>query len=366
MISLHGAYENENFGDELLIAIQANWIQEHGLNVCLPFASPVYKEQIESSSASDIEGLKKSSHLIYTGGGYFGEPNHKQFKWGINFYRKNHHIPSAIFKRENKKYIISGVGAGPVTNPFTRRTIVKICNSAEKVIVRDNESWSYLKGYGVNPSKLLTAADVVLTLKKEDLSTEILNEVKVNLKRKPEKFYFGIHIGVSPDDQNYSEQVKSVMNSLAQIIKERQNIVPVLIADKRNAHSTQEIAIEYMSSLLDFKPIIFRHSNIWNTCALLSMLDGVITTKLHIGITAYSLGTKTFGIAAHQKTRRFYNQINKSEYFFELGEIDSNTITKIEKFLDNDYWDKNTLEKREELYEKALICKKEILKYVSK
>ncbi|GLO67573.1 polysaccharide pyruvyl transferase family protein [Oceanobacillus kimchii] len=364
MIALHGAYENENFGDELLIAIQSNWVKEIGLEICLPFASRVYREQIDSSSLVGVDALKKSSHLIYTGGGYFGEPNHNQVKWGINFFRKKHHIPGKIFKKQNKKYIVSGVGAGPITNFLTRASVRNICNSAEKVIVRDDQSYNYLKKYGVESSKLCTAADIVLTLKDDDISDEVMNNIKDKIQRKPGKFYFGVHIGVSPDDTNYSDNVKILIDSLANILKNRDDIIPVLIADKRQAISTQEKAIDYMRNVLGMDCIIYRHENIWSTCALLSSLDAVITTKLHVGITAYSLGTKTFGVAAHQKTKRFYSQINKNEYFYELKDVNDNIQSKIEDFLIDKYWDKETLDIRGELYQKSLVCKNEILRFI--
>lgn len=363
MISLHGAYENENFGDELLIAIQAKWINDEGYDVCLPFASKVYREQIPSLDKEGSRGLEESEKLIYTGGGYFGEPNHKTFKWGINFFRKKHHIPAKIFKKNNKKYLICGVGAGPITNPITRYTVVKICNFAEKVVVRDTTSYDYLIKYGVIPEKIQVGADVVLSLTIHDLPKGSIEKAKKTLNKDNKNFYLGIHIGVSPDDENYKTNVKAAMESLANVIK-RNSVVPVLIADKRNATSTQEKAIEYMSSLLDEEPIVYRHSNIWETCAFLSSLDGVVTTKLHVGITAYTLGTRTFGIAAHQKTRRFYNQIKKENYFYELKEVDNGIESSLELFIKDRYWDEETLQAKKELNERALLCKREMLQFL--
>ncbi|WP_130860457.1 polysaccharide pyruvyl transferase family protein [Gracilibacillus phocaeensis] len=363
MISLHGAYENENFGDELLIAIQAKWLQNEGFEVALPFAVNVYREQINSSSDKGINALQNSEKLIYTGGGYFGEPNHKTIKWGINFFRKKHHIPAKIFNKKGKEYLICGIGAGPITNLFTRIKVVQICNTAKKTIVRDIESYNYLLKYGVKEEKLSIAADVVLSLRNDDLNEDVIKKVKKYINRDENKFYLGIHVGVSPNDSNYSTQINCIIESLAKIVNKK-SVIPVLIADKRNS-KVQEEALNKLVSLFKESPLIYRHKNIWETSALLSMLDAVITTKLHVGITAYTMGTKAFGIAAHQKTKRFYKQINKEEFFCELSEVDNTIEARIEKFIKDEYWDEDTLTIKEKLNQEALKCKEEILNFIN-
>ncbi|MDZ5782821.1 polysaccharide pyruvyl transferase family protein [Marinococcus luteus] len=363
MISLHGAYDNENFGDELLVGIQAKWVQELDLKVGLPFASQVYRDQISSSEAVGEECLNKSEKLIYTGGGYFGEPNHKKYKWGINFFRKKHHVPGKNFKKNNKKYMIAGVGAGPVSNILTRTSIVNICNSAEKVLVRDEASFEYLKKYGVKNMEMKITGDVVLSLSEEDIPRKSIKEASNIIAKDKAKYFLGIHIGVAPGDSFYKDNIENVMKSILKVL-ENADIKPVLIADKRNS-LPQEKAIDEMRKRLKEEPLIYRHENMWDTCAFLSQLDGVITTKLHVGITSFALGTKTFGIAAHQKTKRFYEQINKEKNFYELSQINEDISTSIREFIQEEYWDKDTLEVKQELKRKALENKQEVISFLN-
>ncbi|MCR6108133.1 polysaccharide pyruvyl transferase family protein [Salipaludibacillus agaradhaerens] len=364
MIALHGAYENENFGDELLLAIQGKWINELiNKKVILPFAADYYREQIPSSHLVGRDSLMKSEKLVYGGGGYFGEPNHSKLKWGINFFRKGHHKPAKIVKAANKEYIIVGVGAGPISNLLTRREVVNICNGAKHVVIRDEESYDYLLRYGVDKHKMSVAADIVLSLREDDLPTKYLEETNKLIKRGEGKTFFGIHIGVSPEDQHYGKNITLAIDSLVDYVNNHAHIIPVLIADKRHS-KVQEEAISYVTERLNKEAIVYRHYNIWATTSLLGVLDGVVTTKLHVGITAFSLGTKTFGIAAHQKTRRFYEQIGKENYFYELKDINHPIIDDIQAFFEDAYWDENTNEKRRRLKSLALKNREVISNFI--
>ena len=99
-VSLHGAYFPNNYGDVLILAIQAKWIKEiTGDEVVLPFATEVYREMIDVSEMSGKAGLIESDNLVYGAGGYLGEPHTNKWRWGFNFI-KNHSLPYKIAQKK--------------------------------------------------------------------------------------------------------------------------------------------------------------------------------------------------------------------------------------------------------------------------
>ncbi|XEC95509.1 polysaccharide pyruvyl transferase family protein [Paenibacillus tarimensis] len=361
IFALHGGCFTENFGDELLLAIHSKWVKEiiNG-DVVLPYAINIYDQEVNAIKLKGIGALKAAEKLIYSGGGYLGEPNHDQINWGYSFFKRKHFVPAEYFKLTKKPYAIIGAGAGPLTNKFTRKEVIRMCKNAEITAVRDEESKKFLCEYGVPSEKIHVTADLVLSLGLEDLDALKKSKAKAFLNNVEGKKLIGIHLAVSSENPNYGENAQIIQSSIVRFFNNNPDFIPVLIADKRNS-SEQNQVIEELSKEFVHKYIVYKHSDIWLTCAILSQLDAVLTTKLHVGITAYSLGTKAFSVAAHQKTLRFYKQIEQNENCLPLEEIRSENVflDHFQRFLtSNIQTEDHHINIRNKNKEKALINKK--------
>ncbi|WP_018923070.1 polysaccharide pyruvyl transferase family protein [Salsuginibacillus kocurii] len=327
-VALHGAYQGENFGDELLMYIQSQWINKlTEFELVMPYAHKVYREQIGAGNVKGFEALKQADKLIYGGGGYFGEPNSKVMKWGGAFFKKKHPIPAEYFNYKKRPYIINGVGAGPISNLLTRHEVKRICNNASRVIVRDEESMEYLTHYGVKSSKLDVTSDIVLSLNKDENVIKVKDHGLLSPSSSI-KNRIGLHMNFSIKDPT----IKRLLDSLIEFFNEREDVEVVLIADKRNSEA-QEKVIEYVGSKLIHTFKVYRHQDIHITCAILKDIDAVITSKLHVAITSYTFDTPAFSIAKHQKTKRFFKQINLEECHYDIGNLSEEHIEKLFHFL---------------------------------
>jgi hypothetical protein len=66
---------------------------------------------------------------------------------------------------------------------------------------------------------------------------------------------------------------------------------------------------------------------------VIKALDLVITTKLHVGIVACALGTSVLAFPAHQKTRRFYEQIGAADRCLPLHQLaPGDALAQLERF----------------------------------
>lgn len=359
LISLHGAYHPNNYGDVLILAIQAKWINEILSNheVVLPYATNVYRDEIKPSTNRGLRGLIDSEKLIYGSGGYLGEPNSGKIRWGFSFFKK-HFVPSFIFRLLDKPYAIIGTGVGPITNSLTKYEVKKIANNASVIAIRDEESKEFLEKIGIEESKIHVTVDVALSLKKEDINKEATEKIKKLTSISG--ILYGIHIGVDRNSKQFGEKVEKIFNDVLRFLNENPDIQPVLIID--NDNSQQNEAVEYLSKKISQKCIVYKHDNIWETTALLSELDFVVTNKLHVGIVSYALGTIPISLPSHQKTVRFYKQINREDLCIRLEDLKDNDLYKMMKKTLNEKW----VEKYQDDYsqnhpflqEKALLNKK--------
>ncbi|WP_404466675.1 polysaccharide pyruvyl transferase family protein [Planococcus rifietoensis] len=313
-IALHGSYYHHNFGDLLMLDIMTKWIkEENDLNkVFLPHAS----ESVANVLAVDgfgIKSLLKADALIYGGGGYLGEPPTKKYLWGLRASLR--HTPAShIMKVRNKPYSIIGVGVGPLTNPVTRQSFSKMCKTANTLAVRDEESRNYLIEYGVPKKDVIQTSDMVMQLNKKDIDPKYFLSVEKSFAAIKSTFKIGIHLADNP----YPEETEMIKNEIVELGKKYPNICFILLRDGVGSHPAvlHEIHRELPNSSL-----IFPYENHWQFSAAIGLLDMIVTTKLHVGITASALGKIAISFSAHGKTPRFYKQIKASERCIPLTEI---------------------------------------------
>lgn len=356
-ISLHGAYFPNNYGDVLILNIESNWIKEiTGKEISLPYATKIYRKTLQSNSYKETESIKKADYMIYGAGGYLGEPPVKKAKWSLKFIR-DHLKPVLQAKKYKVPYSIIGAGAGPITPFYGKQSLKYIANNADIVAVRDDESKAYLDNLVKNPEKVFVTADVALSLTKESIPSQVREKIS-NEYLNFDGIKIGVHIGADRHSSEDGDKVQMIIDETIEFFKKNESLTPVLIIDNEN--NVQLEAVEYIKKELNKDCVVYTHHDIWETTALLSELDTVLTNKLHIGIVNYAMGNIPISFPYHTKTERFYSQIDLNQLCTPIGETKRgstfNLLNQVVNDIRLDRKDKYQI-KREIMMKKALMNK---------
>ncbi|WP_439483848.1 polysaccharide pyruvyl transferase family protein [Cyclobacterium plantarum] len=323
-VLLHGSNRNENFGDILLMKIYKKMIEDSGANVIMDRSNEYYSNYLNLKRHSLLYCLLKADRLIYGGGGYFGEPNFPNFRWNIKFLL-DHLLPGLLFIILGKQVLIGAVGFGPISNLFLRKLAVLIFKNADHVSVRDEESKNYLLNYGLKKT-INVIPDTALTIKTTDFLQTPIPKISIGK----------ILIHFSKDsfpDENSSQFV--FFKSLLEELIGRGFSLYFLVdhgTSRRSSNHYREINRKY-----NFTIPIVEFSTPELTLKNISSSDFVITTKLHVAITSYALGVVPFSIAKHQKTFRFFKQINHPELWCDISLFDNSSKEKILNLIDDNF-----------------------------
>lgn len=322
IIALHGSYFHHNFGDILLMDILTKWIREYDKNykVFLPFAPDDTTKSI-GADGNGISSIFKADALVYGGGGYFGEPPKNQYKWGLRAIQR-HVPPGTLIRLRKKPYAIIGVGAGPVSNPLTKTLYTNICKNARVISVRDEESKEFLVECGLDEKRVIKTSDIVVQLTRKDISEQWFQKVKKDLAVLSQPIKFGVHLGRS----NFPEKIEIIRDEIIDLAKNNSDIGLVLICDWKGKYPS---VLDEIQNQIPNQSIIVPYVDHWYLCALLGSLDLVITTKLHVGITAVALGKFVISVPAHTKTPRFYKQIGAQDWCVPLQLVDKERIREL-------------------------------------
>lgn len=331
MISLHGGYYGNNFGDLLLMKIFENWIQESGHHdVVYPMIAEGDLNSFKEHFPKANIGLSHSNHwkaLIYGGGGHFGEPDgyeNIRFRgaWNKKFLQK-HVLPAEICLWKKIPYAISGVEAGPLTNIFVNREVKRVFSNASFVTVRNTESLEFVQHSLGKKIKVAVAPDPVLTLSEADIPKPAIEAVECLLEPYQGTTLLGIHAPYAFLKKDPHAEL--LLTGLTDFLASKPELLPVIFADsgdlKESTKTCQELS-KIVEDLTGIKALSVPFRDIWETVALISRLSALITTKLHVGIVAYSLGIYCEAFATHQKTPRFYNYIGRSSQCTHVNNID--------------------------------------------
>lgn len=327
-IIIQGAGFADNFGDVLFYDIFLKESKEQNLEVeLISITDKVLRHLPYQKNYSDkkniLSRVKSADGIVYIGGGYLGEPPNinykKKFMWGLRTIKNILYIApiGALFK---KKIIVIGAGAGPITNPITRKLVKWLANYSEKTIVRDYESYDFLKKIGVNSSKLVETVDTALLVRKY---------FKIEENQSNEKSIV-LHLSESPEE---SVETKLIMNDVNKFLIENPEYKLKAITDHNGGG--QDKAIEYLRE--KYKNTIETHvyKNPEELINFLNTASVVITNKLHIAIVSSSLEKSVISVPQHTKVLRYFAQIDQSDRCIEKWKIKKGDVfSLLEKYHD--------------------------------
>lgn len=339
-VSIIGAFTVPNFGDQLLLKVLVDKLRSIYSGKKIKFQVPFFGENIEKLDNVEYGGewkaLSRSTAVIFGGGGYFGETPHSygnnpkanhfldrnaenivfQMLGASKFLGKGRPLRASTLSflkyekiskfciKNNIPTYISGTGLGPVTSLLGKKSITKILDNAESIYLRDSESVEYAKI--LSRASINETSDIVLSLIRDF-------EIRCNGYNK-----FALHVG------QVSEENKIFIYKLCDFLAGL-NLDITVITDSFDASQvslSESLREKYQFKLKAYEGSVQKFIESYND------FDCVITTKLHAGILAYSMGLLPFSLPAHPKSKRFYKQVGMNKY---CNSISDNGLEQFEK-----------------------------------
>jgi polysaccharide pyruvyl transferase WcaK-like protein len=320
-IIIQGAGFADNFGDVLFYDIFLKESIKQNIQVDLISISEKVKRHIpynEEEKVSLIKRIKNAEGIVFIGGGYLGEPPHPsprmRFMWGLRTIKNILFIaPLGMIFR--KKIIVIGPGAGPITNILMRSIVKRMANYSEKTIVRDNESYNFLKKIGVNEKKLVETVDTALLIKNYYDIEEATSEDSKSII---------IHLSESPED---SDKSKIILRDVENFLSKNPHYKLKAITDHNGGG--QNKAIEYLKKKYKDKVETHIYETPEKLINVINSSSVVITNKLHVAIVSTSLGKSVISVPNHTKVIRYFNQINESDRCISHRELNEGEVYEL-------------------------------------
>jgi polysaccharide pyruvyl transferase WcaK-like protein len=335
-IMLHGAYNGSNFGDFILAWVIQKKIYEAGAETVLNNASPYFLKLMGKNDSLPLKAdYKIVDAAVFGGGGYLA--TRRIGLRGIRLLLMTHLVPMIKMINQRKPFIICGTGVGPIHDPILRRIAVKTLEKASAIYVRNEESKKYLNNYGLNKYVEVTS-DLALTFSVNDIPIEYINSAKKALERFEGKRVVFIHINLL---NAFSKKKNKLEVGCDYLVKDIETFamkhpeVAFVIGSDYESTKVDRMN-EYIYNLLGKeKCVLLNEYNVWRLAGYLSVVDVILTTKLHVGIVGTSLGKTVISFSGDQKIHRFYKQIGKPERSIELKTVkDGDCLKQIEKYID--------------------------------
>jgi len=200
-----------------------------------------------------------------------------------------------------------GVGAGPLINGLSKPLLQHLCGGAKTIAVREEQSGELLKSIGVPAEKIEVTADLVMGLQERDIPEAAWDKALEVLGEDDGRRKIGVHLSVPVTE---TEMLRTVIENVREGLDGNQDISVYWIQDHGNrTEDFRKISAQIFPQCQVLAPL--HH---WELLAVLSQMDMVLTTKLHVAIASWALGKPVCGFSNHQKATRFFSQICRKGY----------------------------------------------------
>jgi len=290
-----GPYRAKNFGDDLVGAILTKHLQRLGYDVSIPRLGKENCRWLGTTYVADYsEAFEQADVIVIGGGGIMSDTSGS--KPGASYLEIVDKAARAGHLEEKAVYVTS-VGAGPWLRERSRELALSTAALADRVGVREIESYEHMLGIGVPEDKLVLGADLAL------LTPEIL-------KFRPARGgSLGLQFDVEAfDDVKENPHFAEIVAAVGEYAKSHADDV-VLI---RNGRARSEIsAVAPNATRLSY-------SELATFLPQLASMRALFTSHLHLAITSYAQRIPTYSLYVREKTRRFYEQIGHPERAIDL------------------------------------------------
>ena len=328
-IILHGAtdFGSSNYGDFLYGKIIYDYlVNQEGLfpnNIFFYNPSLFFEKYIDDSRTVKLKGRITDSDLgIYIPGGYFGEGHNPS--WKDNILQIIRFIPFGIKCILLKiPYAVIGVGAGPNDSYLLSKFIKIITRHSEVITVRDKESLLSLRSLGCDNSIICCFDPIIaVDLYAYDAPLSINNSCFTIIEKLNKQSKKGLLVHF-----NHSiEAARKFGEAVRIFLDENSEFYPVVTFDQY-LEGKEEIISSFENAFGSDSYLLYDYDNPYEFGSLISAMGFVLTSKLHVGVTAVVKNKPTLAVAVHpEKTSRFYNNINAPYLYCDIDLVDGKTI----------------------------------------
>ena len=325
-IYIHGSFMNDNYGDFLLYDISEKIVKDNTKKTDCVYSSNVdktYDLYAPVERRSKFSAIFESDLVVFTGGGYFGEPTSHKIYWNIRCLWK-HLLPAFLIALRRTPYIIVGVETGTLSFGLSRRLMKYIANHAEVVSVRNDESKEFLRSIGVK-REVLVKPDLVMGMNPKNLLKDLNNEQKKIIEKIKEEKSAGnkivvLHLTSNPDSapmENVVEDIKRFKND--------QDVFYVIVCDQGRKKQSER-AMVLNERLGECNRMVVEYDGPWLLSQVLNLTDATITDKLHVGIVSTLFGKEVISVAIHPKSVKFYRLVNREEWTMLLSAVKAGDV----------------------------------------
>lgn len=331
-LTLVGPYVAHNFGDDLIGSVIVKHCRKlFGADVCVP--------SLESENCVWIgargerlwhKDLLKSDGLVIGGGGILGQAAHSS----QHRYLKTAFKASMMARARKIPYCVTGVGAGYIPDSLNRFFCQQICRSACRVGVRDLVSGQALVSMDVPESKIICGADVALC-------------------------WPGIHESVTPkqngrigfqfDAKNYSvfqknPYQKEISAILAKFARDRHEEILFVSNGSHETQIARGLAVPVTS---------LKYRNLPEFLTHFAGIRVMLSSHLHLNISAYAAGIPCFALYVQEKTKRFFEQIGHPDRSVALENATPDQVSDLLERVTEAKWKTDDSKKLMELQSQA-------------
>lgn len=318
-IGIWGNYCYGNFGDDLMAISIANYLKKKGHCPIVYRLDALLAKQFSIEVEGSVQSLVEKVDLLFIGGGgmlvgdsilrrYFSpvarsfENDFKELNEALAVYKKNVY-PISIggdgngrprIPRQRKKFFSSYVGDGTLRLKGDLRYTQKL-----------GRNFTYIP----------------------DILFDTSNRFKVKRFQKSKKtdVWIGVNI-ISKDLKN-----ETWHKELIDIAKKDSHIKLFFIKTHLENYS---VDYEYLPRELSENIKIYQYADIEGILNFLASLDVLISSKLHVGLTAMSLGTPFFSFKGKKKTQAQLMELGAERAILPTG-LQLEQFKK--EYLDNNY-----------------------------
>lgn len=287
-----GYFHSPNFGDLLMRQIVHGRLRSLGLHPVDAYTVASFQGQISGVQIDrQYEGVLRGPGLrglVFAGGGYLEQPRGRR---GWQHLWRRLAVARAV-RRHGLPVVMTGIGGARPLSQAAQLLIAALLRQCSIVVARDEETLGLVRDLG-SASSAVPGADLVLTLPRRVPPGEQTVSSAV-----------GFHVERPSLDETLAlsrrciDAARSVGCRATLILDHRSTYRPALDAVVAGEDDLDVIGPASPDEMLES----------------LSRFAAVITTKLHVGVAAFSVGVPPFALVSHSKVSRFYHQVGLAQH----------------------------------------------------
>lgn len=331
-VILSGFYGARNLGDEMILRSISSRLQEAdpAIQVSVAAESPTRVEAAHGLQAFDrkshtISGyqVKTASAVLLGGGGLWHDYTFERggglpaLFTGGTISMAGFGILPMMGKVLEIPFHVVGLGVGPLTDPYARKTVKFLASQADSIYVRDPESAALLRSLPVDESRLTVGPDSVYAIDLDVVEPQVPDEVR----RLREEGYTVVGLNLRPWAQEdmlaVALRVRDALVALAgQLAEQGKKLavvaLPMQAGDRMDRGAIGQVTRRLPKSI----PSVFvdRQGEITleEYLGTLECCDAVLAMRLHAALIAHRVGVPVVGLCYDPKVYRHFAEVDRT------------------------------------------------------